>query len=764
MSTMTKEDGVWILPLTISSSNKDKTVQLDTENTFVDGDIHIDLTTPTAVQSASINDTTNALTWGTASSGKYYPTASLTGSIATSSAGWRLGSGETGYSAQSFSDSVQVGQVNESILQLGSTTISSGTEITPGPSTQTVTITEGYNAARTLTIGSASSSSPGAVTSGSATIDTLSYSYSSTSGKFNVSGSADVSAPTSNTAGYISSTIGTRNANTGGATVSTTVNKISLNSTLSGTTTAQKPTLSKQAISITGVTDAASGSATTSAPSSGVYVAVRSGASTGTITSAPTVYSEGYGSTTNFAVNSAATATVGAAQSDIHYIPITTTTATVSGKTVSYGSGWITAGSSSVAVGTITSGAGTATISTPSYDSSSSKFTQSATGTIAAPTVNTDGYVSTSEGTKNTNSISGSKELNVVTVGGTVSGTAKVTPVIARTAKPSGDTWYDGADGAVTTTKPTSSTKKAYIRVDAAAKTSTLTINGEVTSEGYGTTSHYNTATAVSQEVGSNAATAAYAPIKSGSYTYGSTGGSLTDSDVSYNGTSGKYTATDSHTVSMTQTTAGYIDKTNGIGTLTASAGSTTVTLNKIAIQANLSGTGTKQPSITKHNNTNVAASAATTTQPSSGYYVAVSSVANTTTVSATATVSSAGYGDTTSGHYTTTDSSALTVGASASATTYIPLTAATLNNTATSGVTYTDISSTGPILISGSYLFIDGGYIGPTKISLARLVPDASGTNAPASYILEGYTAYDNDGTLIVGTLQTYTGAYTIA
>lgn len=760
-STLVKDvqGGYWRLetsPYKITNTDK-VTFTFDTENKFVDADMVIEVKADAASSlSLALTDLTSTLTMGTASSGVYSPTVSLTGTMTAGTAGWFT-------SGTATDSSVAIGKINQSIMKNGTTIISNNTTIIPTSSQQTITITEGYNTARTIIIDSTSSATPAVVTSGSASITSLTYAYDSSSSKFNITGSADVSAPTVGTAGYISSGASGLTVNTGGATVSTTVNKISLNSTLSGATTARKPTLSKQAISITGVTDAASGSATATAPSSGVYVAVRSAANTATINSAPVVHADGYGTTTNYAVNSAASATVGAAQSDIYYVPITTTSATVDGKTVSYGSGWITAGSSSVAVGTITSGSGTATISTPTYDSTATKFVQSASGTIAAPTVNTAGYVSTTEGTKNTSSISGSKELDVVTVGGTVSGTAKVTPVIARTAKPSGDSWFDGADGAVTTTKPTSSTKKAYIRLDAAAKTSTLTINGEVTGEGYGTTSHFNTATAISQEIGSNAATATYAPIKSGSFTYGSSGGSLTDSSLSYNSSTSKFTASDTHTVSLTQTTAGYIDKTNNIGTLATNAGSTTITLNKIGIQANLSGTGTKKPSITKHNNTNVDASAATTTQPSSGYYVAVSSAANTGTVTATATVTSAGYGDTTSGHYTTTNSDALTIGASASDTTYVPLAAATLNNTATSGVTYTDISSTGPILISGSYLFIDGGYIAPTKISLARLVPDASGDNAPASYILEGYTAFDNNGALIVGTMQTYAGAYTI-
>ncbi len=81
---------------------------------------------------------------------------------------------------------------------------------------------------------------------------------------------------------------------------------------------------------------------------------------------------------------------------------------------------------------------------------------------------------------------------------------------------------------------------------------------------------------------------------------------------------------------------------------------------------------------------------------------------------------------------------------------------AATFANTATSGVTYLDISNTtdSPMLISGDYLYINKGYTDNLKISLAKLVPDwASGTNvAGASQMLSGYKAYDKDGNVLTG------------
>ena len=91
---------------------------------------------------------------------------------------------------------------------------------------------------------------------------------------------------------------------------------------------------------------------------------------------------------------------------------------------------------------------------------------------------------------------------------------------------------------------------------------------------------------------------------------------------------------------------------------------------------------------------------------------------------------------------------------------------AATFANEATSGKTYLDISATSaaPVLVSGDYLYINKGYTDDLKISLAKLVPEGSDVKGHGEYILAGHSAYDNDGTLVAGTIQTYDGTYTIA
>lgn len=239
----------------------------------------------------------------------------------------------------------------------------------------------------------------------------------------------------------------------------------------------------------------------------------------------------------------------------------------------------------------------------------------------------------------------------------------------------------------------------------------------------------------------------------------------ITGFAISYDDVNDRFKLTSSVAVTApTVETSGYISDSIGTKSKNPNGAILNATLSKIAIKANLTGVGTKKPIInTDYDNSNIEVGIATTAKPASGFYVAVYSPENTTTVTATAMVESPGYGTTTEKGYTAINSDALTVGADSSAITYIPLNIAHFSNTGLPDQTYTDISSSAPILISGDYLYISEGYVKASKISLSRLIPDADAQNAPANYIVAGYTAYDNDGVLIVGTLGTYDGAYTI-
>lgn len=93
-------------------------------------------------------------------------------------------------------------------------------------------------------------------------------------------------------------------------------------------------------------------------------------------------------------------------------------------------------------------------------------------------------------------------------------------------------------------------------------------------------------------------------------------------------------------------------------------------------------------------------------------------------------------------------------------ATKYYSVPGAVLKNTATNGKTYTEIdaaSNENVIIPSGGYLYIDGGAIGNTKISLATLVPDGATiaeTATGKSDKMRGISAYDKDGKLIAGSM----------
>ena len=90
----------------------------------------------------------------------------------------------------------------------------------------------------------------------------------------------------------------------------------------------------------------------------------------------------------------------------------------------------------------------------------------------------------------------------------------------------------------------------------------------------------------------------------------------------------------------------------------------------------------------------------------------------------------------------------------------------AIFDNHATSGVSYVDISATpsAPVLVSGDYLYINAGYTDNLKISLAKLVPNGSDVKGHREYILTGHSAYDDDGTLVTGSMPIYAGAYTVS
>lgn len=192
MATMTNDttNNLWVLEQTATGAGT-FTDLLTTENKFLDKNISIKSTIPAASGPAlAITDkgSTN-ITIGSASGGYYPLTTSLTGKLTVSSAGWIT---TDGFSATD--STVTVGRIAQSTLKNGTTAISSGDTITPTVTgTQTINISAGYNGARTVKIAPMSSGTAAAASvtiSGTATKPTLANTSSAISGKtqVNVSG------------------------------------------------------------------------------------------------------------------------------------------------------------------------------------------------------------------------------------------------------------------------------------------------------------------------------------------------------------------------------------------------------------------------------------------------------------------------------------------------------------------------------------------------------------------------------------------------
>lgn len=86
----------------------------------------------------------------------------------------------------------------------------------------------------------------------------------------------------------------------------------------------------------------------------------------------------------------------------------------------------------------------------------------------------------------------------------------------------------------------------------------------------------------------------------------------------------------------------------------------------------------------------------------------------------------------------------------------------ASLNNAATSGVTYTENTANATVIPAEGALYINAGYIGNTKITLGHMIPDDTNyTNAGVGHILSGYEAYDTTGKKLIGTIATITPTF---
>lgn len=175
----------------------------------------------------------------------------------------------------------------------------------------------------------------------------------------------------------------------------------------------------------------------------------------------------------------------------------------------------------------------------------------------------------------------------------------------------------------------------------------------------------------------------------------------------------------------------GFVDSTDSV---TINGSSAPQASKTVYIKAgSLSGSGTASA----EGGNGVALGAKSTTAPDSGFYVKASAAGG-------ASVATAGWVDET------------TPSVSVNGDSYYPIDAATLANAGTDDKVYAE--ETGPVLVSGDYLYINKGYIGDTKIPLADLVPNeanvSAGVDGNSHLIYKTVSVYDKDGALVAGTM----------
>ena len=378
------------------------------------------------------------------------------------------------------------------------------------------------------------------------------------------------------------------------------------------------------------------------------------------------------------------------------------------------------------------SGDGTTTVSTAGFVASNATSTgtgtayyplQAATFTASGASIvaSADGYI-----TSGTTAGTISNGTKTVSGGGLTAG--------AGSASASSDGYYNGStydtsDAVVLSTTEASGYYK--ITASGSGEVDRAAITSQVTSAGYFAADLSPVTESAATSLSSNTATAAYYIVKS----------TITEGTVDPD--------TGEQTITIT---AGYYPTNREItvgGTAIASI-STDIANTGISTYFDNGTSGSNSISITpRYTNTAGYLTAHTNEAGTTEYY----SIKTTSVTQGTTTVSS----DTATRGIASWGTGWISSGS---------ISAAELRNTATSGVNYVDISSTSdaPVLVSGSYLFIDAGYIDNLKISLAKLVPDGASANLAAGYILSGYSAYNNDGTLIAGSIPTYDGSYTIS
>lgn len=719
---MSVVEGAFSLPLSIDSAGV-KTYLLATTNRFLDKDIRITTTTPAAAFTVSDNvvycSTEGYVEAGSASSGIG---TVASGTITNNTSGGtssgtinrgnqiKIGKGyydsNIYYTAQSNSGNLNITSTNHnaftSINVDGKATVNiTGITIPDGISDSFVIITEDGEAPNSaLTITNGNNRISSIANSGTVFVE----SYSNNHGTLQVSAYPSSGSTKDTTQTIVSNGKWVTPTVTGVNTYYGKVSVTAANASLSGSTT----TVGQASAAIANTNSI---NATTSAPSTGVagadYWQIKATASVSTtpkFTPSLTLSTAGWLGTAP--LGSAIDVSInGDTTGASLYIPKATFTA--SDNTVYCATaGYIPQGSSNDVIATIgpaevVNPGGTVTITQPSYTSATDKFSISV---VADPSLCTPIVVTPGYISSTIGSLYNSGTITGSTTLNKVVVGASVSGTTTLThslTKGSVSTGESWTNGADSANAVTSAPSSGvYIKVSAGSLSTTLSSTGTVTSAGYGTTTYYGTASATSTTVSASAASL-WVPVKSAS------GDTITTTAIS---------GTDEVTIGS---------KANGYYPISATNVSATATIN-ISTPGWYSGGSGKTSTLAtssqvgKIAEATFAVSGGAVTAATAGYIPAGFSIASLDT--------------------------------------------ATFANVATDGVTYTDVSSSAPVLISNSGLYINAGYVGNTYISLAKLVPDIAdiGTAETSAYILTGHSAYNVNGQIVAGSMAIYDGSYT--
>lgn len=223
------------------------------------------------------------------------------------------------------------------------------------------------------------------VTGGSASIGTLSYAWDSSNTRFTITSASTAvtgsATAKTTTAGYAhTSTVSSSVAVNGSASVASTVARTSITTAVTGTAKVT-PAISKQSTP-SGVTNAADGDATTTAPTSGVYVAVQSAAAANTVTASISGVTAGYTDGSHYGATQG-TASVGANASATTYLKIKSGSAAVtSSQSITVTQGTLSISGTTVTIPVSGSKSITGTVSTEGWITSVTAASVSASGNV----------------------------------------------------------------------------------------------------------------------------------------------------------------------------------------------------------------------------------------------------------------------------------------------------------------------------------------------------------------------------------------------